>query len=238
MTRISTTVTEQLQRRDLRARRPRRGRRSTSSCPSSRWRLLFPVLIFIGTATRLSAARREQRFAAMRLVGATPRQISRARRRRVDGRRRRRHGRRLRRCSSLLRPVAGAIPFTGAPFFPGDLSLGAAGHRCVVALGVPVAAAVAARLALRRVSISPLGVSRRVTPRPPRAWRLIPLRPASPSWRSSDQSPAARATTPGPDRRRSCPASLLVMAGLVIAGPWLTMVGARLWPGGPAGPPR
>ncbi|WP_238433998.1 FtsX-like permease family protein [Micromonospora tarensis] len=38
--------------------------------------LLFPVLIFIGTATRLSAARREQRFAAMRLVGATPRQIA------------------------------------------------------------------------------------------------------------------------------------------------------------------
>src|SRR5207237_2018201 len=38
--------------------------------------LLFPVLIFIGGATRLSAARREQRFAAMRLVGATPRQIS------------------------------------------------------------------------------------------------------------------------------------------------------------------
>ncbi|CAI7974175.1 hypothetical protein FRAHR75_120002 [Frankia sp. Hr75.2] len=38
--------------------------------------LLFPVLMFIGTATRLAAARREQRFAAMRLVGATPRQIS------------------------------------------------------------------------------------------------------------------------------------------------------------------
>ena len=34
--------------------------------------LLLPVLIFIATATRLSAARREQRFAAMRLVGATP----------------------------------------------------------------------------------------------------------------------------------------------------------------------
>ncbi|MFY9669437.1 MAG: hypothetical protein WAK44_15930, partial [Trebonia sp.] len=38
--------------------------------------LLFPVLTFIGTATRLAAARREQRFAAMRLVGATPRQVS------------------------------------------------------------------------------------------------------------------------------------------------------------------
>ena len=37
--------------------------------------ILFPVLVLIGTATRLSATRREQRFAAMRLVGATPRQI-------------------------------------------------------------------------------------------------------------------------------------------------------------------
>src|SRR5205814_2618208 len=38
--------------------------------------LIFPVLMFIGTATRLSAMRREQRFAAMRLIGATPRQIA------------------------------------------------------------------------------------------------------------------------------------------------------------------
>src|SRR6266540_4107936 len=37
--------------------------------------LLLPVLVFIGTAARLAAARREQRFAAMRLAGATPRQI-------------------------------------------------------------------------------------------------------------------------------------------------------------------
>ena len=37
---------------------------------------LFPVLILIGTATRLAAARREERFAALRLVGATSRQIS------------------------------------------------------------------------------------------------------------------------------------------------------------------
>ena len=38
--------------------------------------LLLPVLILIATASRLSAARREERYAAMRLVGATPRQIS------------------------------------------------------------------------------------------------------------------------------------------------------------------
>ena len=33
--------------------------------------LLLPVLVLIATASRLSAARREERFAAMRLVGAT-----------------------------------------------------------------------------------------------------------------------------------------------------------------------
>ena len=38
--------------------------------------MLVPVLVFIATATRLSVARREQRFAAMRLTGAVPRQIS------------------------------------------------------------------------------------------------------------------------------------------------------------------
>jgi hypothetical protein len=37
---------------------------------------LFPILILIGTATRLAAARREERYAALRLVGATSRQIS------------------------------------------------------------------------------------------------------------------------------------------------------------------
>ncbi|MGH3258577.1 MAG: ATP-binding cassette domain-containing protein [Streptosporangiaceae bacterium] len=38
--------------------------------------VLFPVLILISTATRLAAARREERFAALRLIGATPRDVS------------------------------------------------------------------------------------------------------------------------------------------------------------------
>ena len=37
------------------------------------------------------------------------------------------------------------------------------------------AAAVASRVSLRRVQISPLGVSRKVTPPAPRGWGLIPL---------------------------------------------------------------
>ena len=34
--------------------------------------VLFPMLVLISTATRLAADRREERFAALRLVGGTP----------------------------------------------------------------------------------------------------------------------------------------------------------------------
>jgi hypothetical protein len=185
--------------------------------------IMFPLCVLIGTTTRLSAARREQRFAAMRLVGATPRQIS-----------------VVAAVESTLAAVAGVgfgfagffafrpqiakIGFTGERFAPGDLTLGPAAV-AAVALGVPVAAGIAARLALRRVRISPLGVTRRVTPAPPRVYRVVPLllglaelgyfvgrRPAT-----TDGQIWAYLT-----------GFLVVMAGLVVAGPWFTMAGARL----------
>src|ERR1019366_15632 len=59
-------------------------------------------------------------------------------------------------------------------FAPADMSLGLPGI-LLVSIGVPVAAAAAALLAMRRVQISPLGVSRRVTPPSPRPYRLLPL---------------------------------------------------------------
>ena len=186
--------------------------------------MLAPVLIFIATATRLSAARREQRFAAMRLVGATRRQVS-----------------LLAATEStaaavlgvaagfgiffLLRaPVAG-IPFLGEPFFPADMSLSLP-DILAVAIGVPVAAAVAARLALRRVHISPLGVARRTTPRPPRAWRVLPLLAglAELGFFVVHGTPAS----PGGEVWALLSGFLLIIVGLVIAGPWLTMAAARV----------
>ncbi|MBC6458115.1 ABC transporter permease [Actinomadura sp. HBU206391] len=185
--------------------------------------LLFPVLVFIATATRLAAARREQRFAAMRLVGATPRQVS-----------------VVSAVESTLAAVVGTVagfgvffllrvplagvPFTGEPFYPSDLSLRPV-DVLFVAAGVPVAAAIAARIALRRVRISPLGVSRRVTPRAPRAYRLIPLVAGIAELayfvgrRPESTSGQTQAYLTG---------ILLMMVGLVVAGPWLTMVGARI----------
>jgi FtsX-like permease family len=186
--------------------------------------MLTPVLIFIGTATRLSAARREQRFAAMRLAGATRRQVS-----------------LLAAVEStaaavlgvaagfgmffLLRtPVAG-IPFFGEPFFPGQLSLSPA-DILAVAVGVPAAAVVAARLALRRVRISPLGVARRVTPKPPRAWRTLPLLAGLAELGFF----AVRGGLLSVDAETQVLVSgfLLIIVGLIIAGPWLTMTMARV----------
>jgi FtsX-like permease family protein len=186
--------------------------------------VLAPVLIFITTATRLSAARREQRFAAMRLVGATRQQVS-----------------LLAATEStvaavlgvalgfeiflLLRvPVAG-IPFIGEPFYPGELSLSPP-DILAVAIGVPLAAAVAARLALRRVHISPLGVARHQTPRPPRAWRVLPLLAgfADLGFFVAHGKPAS----PSTQVLAFLPGYLLIVVGLVIAGPWLTMIAAKI----------
>jgi hypothetical protein len=185
--------------------------------------LLFPVLIFIGTATRLAATRREQRFAAMRLVGATPRQVS-----------------AISAVESTAAALAGtavgfalfflfrhplaAIPFTATPFFDSDMSLNLIDVLLVV-LGVPVGAAVAARVALRRVRISPLGVTRRVTPRAPRVYRLIPLLAGIGELA---YFVGRRPETSNGQTAAYLPGFLLIMTGLIVAGPWLTMVGARL----------
>lgn len=185
--------------------------------------LIFPLLILVGTTTRLAASRREQRFAAMRLVGATPRQISVVSA--VEAT-----------VSAVAGTVAGfalflafreplaSIPFTGAPMFPADLALGlplVAG----VALGVPLLAAAAALVSLRRVRVSPLGIARRAVARPPRAWRLLPLLAG---LAELAYFVGRRPQTTDGQILAYLSGILMVMIGLVVAGPWLTMAVARL----------
>jgi FtsX-like permease family len=185
--------------------------------------LLFPVLIFIATATRLSAARREQRFAAMRLVGATPRQVA------VISAVESTFAALVGTAVGFgvffaLRPALAPIPFTGAPFYMSDLALNLL-DVLLVAFGVPLGAAVAARLALRRVSISPLGVARRATPVPPRAWRVIPLLIGLVELAYFTAS--GRPASTGGQILAYLPGFLMTVIGLVIAGPWLTQQGSR-----------
>ncbi len=186
--------------------------------------LLLPILILIATASRLSAARREERFAAMRLVGATPRQISvvsavEAVVAAVTG------------VAAgfvlffVFRPLLYHVPFTGAPFSRGDLTLHAI-DIAVAVIGVPVAAIVSARLALRRVQASPLGVSRRASSAAPSAARIIPLLAGIGLLAYFDA--AGKPGAIGGQLLELLVCFVLLVVGLVLAGPWFTTTGSRL----------
>jgi len=182
--------------------------------------VLFPVLILIGTATRLAAARREERFAALRLVGATPRDVS-----------------VVAAVDSVVSALAGTIlgigvflaarpwlagaQLTGTRYFPATVTPTAWGYLAML-VAVPAASAAASLLALRRVRISPLGVSRRTSPPPPSAWRLLTLGIGLILFVIGVLA-TTKETIGGP----AYPGLLIVMIGLVVAGPWLTATVAR-----------
>ncbi|WP_127505583.1 FtsX-like permease family protein [Actinoplanes solisilvae] len=185
--------------------------------------LIFPLIILVGTTTRLAASRREQRFAAMRLVGATPRQISVVAA--VEAT-----------VSAVVGTAVGfglflafrdslaAVPFTGAPMFPADLALSSS-LVIGVALGVPLLAAVAALVSLRRVRVSPLGIARRAVARPPRVWRLLPLLAG---LGELAYFVGRRPQTTDGQILAYLSGIFVVMIGLVVAGPWLTMAVGRV----------
>lgn len=135
--------------------------------------LLVPIAVFIATATRLSAAAREARLAAIRLVGGTPRQV-----------------RLAASVESLLAGLIGGVFglllfFAGRPivaafappdhhWFPSDIAPSPA-TTALVLTAVVIFAVVVSVLTLRRVVITPLGVVRR-SGRPVRVrWRLATL---------------------------------------------------------------
>jgi hypothetical protein len=198
--------------------------------------LVFPLLTLIGTATRLAAARREERFAAFRLVGATPRQVG------VIASVEAFVGAAIGTVAGIaifqpLQPVVARIAITGSRYFPSTVAPTSAEYIAVL-LGVPIAAIGAAVWSLRRVRISPLGASRKTTPSPPSALRVVPLvlglvvftvapfllgahKQAGPLGQSSSgPSPALFPVL--------LLGELLIMTGLFLSGSWLTMQGARL----------
>lgn len=189
--------------------------------------LLFPILSFVMMSTRIGAAAREQRLAAMRLVGATMRQVS------LIGAAEAASAALLGTLAALalfllLRPALAGIRLTNDTWYPGDLTVGA-GTAVGVVAGVTVAAGAVAASALRRVRLSPLGVTRRATPPPPNPQRLVLLGvgllilgvfalAGRPYTRGASASYA-----PG-----IVGGFVFTMAGLVLAGPWLTMACTRV----------
>ncbi|MFF0575474.1 FtsX-like permease family protein [Streptosporangium saharense] len=183
--------------------------------------LIFPLLVLVGTATRLAAARREARFAAIRLAGATARQINVIAS--VDAA----LGALAGALTGVvlfqaLRPVLADVTITGSRFFPGVVAPTALQYAAVV-VGVPLAAAGAALWSLRRVRVTPLGAARRTRSSAPGWWRVVPLLVglglfAGPVFANGRQPNAVLLDV----------GLVLVMVGLVVAGPWLTLLAARL----------
>jgi hypothetical protein len=194
---------------------------------------IAPVAVFVSTATRLSAVRREQRLAALRLIGATSVQVG-----------------RLALVEAILvsaigvvggiglfflaRPLVALIPLDDATWFPGSI-VPPLLPAIALLLAIPVVAAVAAVFALRRVVVTPLGVRRRQVPPMPRMVRGIPLV-------VSMVAITAETALLGRAAGSSVPALALVGAtfggvivGIVLIGPWLTVLVGRALHALPAG---
>ncbi|GGS99204.1 FtsX-like permease family protein [Nonomuraea spiralis] len=135
--------------------------------------MVVPLLVFGGAAARLTVARRDQRLAALRLIGATPGQVL---------------GMTV--AEAVIVAFAGAlagavafgaavpllarIPIQGGTWFVADLFpnlLILAG----VLVAVPLLVGLSAVAGLRRVVVSPLGVAKRETPPGMRFVRVLAL---------------------------------------------------------------
>lgn len=187
--------------------------------------LLVPVVVFVATATRLAAARREQRLAALRLAGATTGQVGTVAT--VEAAIAAIGGVTVGFGAFLaIRPWLARIPFDGASFYPSDLHLSLA-WAAAIALGVPALAVGAAMASLRRIRISPLGVARRAkqSPATPRPLLLVVAGMVAlalaVAWANDPAAPdIAIAYVVGG-------AFLAMIVGVVLSGPWLTSVVGR-----------
>jgi FtsX-like permease family len=186
--------------------------------------LLVPVVVFVVMATRVAAAQREQRLAAIRLAGATRLQAA-----------------VVAAVETALAAVAGSalgwvgyevgrrvlaatVTFQGARFFADDVVV-APWVLLLVLAGVPVLATLTAVAALRRVQVGPLATGRRARRPLPSAWRALPLA-------IGVGGQLAAASLRGVVDRRTLDNVaplfvILTLAGLVAIGPWLCMLTAR-----------
>jgi hypothetical protein len=185
---------------------------------------LTPVAIFVATATRLAAARRERRLAAIRLSGATPRQV--AVLAAIDALLIAAPGALLGIALFLLfRPLVALIPLAGLTWFPDTIRPPIA-QALALLVAVPIVGVLAALGALRPMSISPLGVAQRVRRGRLSRLRLVPLLCSLIVFVAS--------LTVGPEL---FPGGLLIavavsflgiIVGIAIVGPWLTAGVGRL----------
>lgn len=135
--------------------------------------MIFPVLLFVSIATRLGAASRAENFATLRLIGATPRQLA-----AIAGAETLVLATLGALAGALLaqaiRPLVALFPINGTSFYPSDLAVDPALALASCAAIVAIAT-LASLVGMVRSGIGPLGATRALGERRPRAWRLVPL---------------------------------------------------------------
>lgn len=187
--------------------------------------LLFPIIMFVSVATQIGSTQREQRYAALRLIGATSGQI--------NG---------ILMFESFVAALAGVvigslgylathslleqIQFGGRHFWPQHLTV-YWWQYCLVVIFTIGLSMLVSQWAMRRVYTSPLGVARRTRVyRTPGTWRVLPLMVgvAIYIWIATDSGRAwllDQGRTGGASVTLIMSGLVLMMSGLLLAGPWL-----------------
>lgn len=185
--------------------------------------LVMPLATLGGSAARLSARRRDDRLATLRLIGATTGTVTLVT---------------VVESTALAvvgavagfvlylvaMPVLGLIHFDGAPFGPTALWAGPVGVAAVIA-GVALLAAVSAVIGLRSVVVSPLGV--RQKQRAPRLSRSRPVVGALLVFVALVALVLLRAGAGGSSMALLVGAFVIAIAVLGVVGPWALTVFAR-----------
>jgi len=179
--------------------------------------VLVPALLLVGIVTDLGAAQRAERFATLRLIGATPQQVARTAALEIGA---------TTFVGALagvglylaMIPVAAQITLRSSRFYYSDL-LRSPVNAVLAVVATTAGAAAVAWWRTRRADLGPLGGSRERTERRPRLISLVPVILGT----------AGLVSTPAVARQDSdltiylLPASFLcAMLGLLWAGPVLT----------------
>ena len=196
--------------------------------------LLLPIVIFISTATQLGSAQREKRYAALRLIGATRKQVT-----------------RIMAVESLgaasvgivvgslaylaLLPLMSQYRLSDLRFWQSDLIVPISQYAVIVVLTL-LFCLFANWWGMRHVHISPLGVARsgKISKRP-RAWRLVLVLPSILLFVWFSLPSGATWLSENGRGDKGAVISLILMAGflvmmfgMLLAGPWLTSSLSRL----------
>ena len=188
--------------------------------------VFFPVLLLISIVTGLGAAQRRERFATLRLIGASPQVVSRIAA--VETAVPSLIGAVLGVVLAIvLRPAAAQIPVNGTRMFAADLATGWAAAAAVVAVVVAASALVAAHRTAR-AGIGPLGVTRAVREKTPTMWRSVPLLAGLAAMITAVLMIRVLEVRHWLESPLLIVGFLLILVGIVVIGPWLTRLVSRI----------